>query len=187
MVFTPHPPGYDRLIEAIDKNSPALVKSLLDSGIDPNKFPNSDGNLMTEDDLSPLNDAIDGGHVAVVEVLLKHGADSNLGDGWHRNPLAAAAENGNLDIMMALTQSGARINDDSDGSSALWFAAMYGKAASVKFLLNRGADPYTRNAQDSLLHSLQTDFPNPEIEKLLRDQMAKTETPVPSILKPPKR
>lgn len=166
----PHPPGYDRLVDAIDSNSPEQVKAVIDSGVDPNRYPNLDANLQAEDDIRALLIAIDQGNLDVVRVLLDRGADPNLGDGWHTNPLSAAASNERLDLMKLLIHRGALINDDGGTSSALWRAAMDGKPKSVEFLLDRGAKPGTVTFDgkvSGLIQSLKDTNGSPEIIAIL--------------------
>lgn len=107
----------------------------------------------------------------MVRLLLDHGADPNLSDGWE-SPLQAAAFYEHLDVMELLIQRGAKVNDEPGRSSALWSAALDGNVKSVKFLLAHGADPNSSvgteaEGRTSLLQLVSTELPNSEIRQLL--------------------
>lgn len=133
---------------AIDAKDAAEVESLLGHGVDPNAFPSAEGDLIDEDDIAPINSAAVDGSTQIVRILLDHGADPNLGDGWSENPLAAATERQSLDTMALLIERGAKVNDEPSGSSALWRAAVDGKVRAVSFLLDQGANPATEMFTD---------------------------------------
>ena len=156
----PHPAGYDRLMEAVEAKNPTLVETLLDSGINPNVYPNADADLQAEDDYTVLNVAVDTGDLEIVKILLDHGADPNMGDGWHHSPLIAAAEKGS-EMMTLLIEKGAKVNDGPGGSSALWDAAKSNRIGALKFLLDHGANPNTHSEgrdPETILHMLRMDL-----------------------------
>lgn len=136
-----HPPGYDRLMAAIENGDPKAVREVLNSGVDPNRYPTSRADEQDEDDIAPLDDAAEDGNVAIVRALLDAGADPNMGDGWHSCPLAAAKSR--RDIMSLLIRRGAKVNDMPTGSRALYDAATDGNLGAVEFLLDHGANPNT--------------------------------------------
>jgi len=140
---TPPHPAYDRLMAAIDGEQPSTVEAAFANGANPNWFPTDRASLRWEDDMSPLDSAVIGGKLDVIRVLLKRGADPNLGDGFCVCPLEAAAENDSLEVMRLLIKNGAKVNDNSEGSSALWRAAFDAHLAALAFLLQHGANPNT--------------------------------------------
>lgn len=74
------------------------VREFLDNGIDPNTM---GVRLRT-----PLQSAVVGGHVAVLKLLIDHGADVNFGDGW--KPLKIAEKMEDSEIAALLKSAGAR-------------------------------------------------------------------------------
>lgn len=168
----PRYPKYEALLAAVESHDAVKVRTLLAHGTDPNEFPNDPASIQAESDLSILNDAVDEGNEDVVKALLDYHADPNLGDGWHDNPLSAAAANNNVSMMKLLVARGAKINDNSDGSSALWRAAMDGKVEATAFLLTHGASPNTSfntsKPNEPILEAVRSVAPNPAIIALLK-------------------
>ena len=80
------------------------------------------------------------GKLAVVEVLLAHGADVNAGGGW---PLRNASENGHPAVVEVLLAHGADVH--ADGDWALRAASGNGRAAVVEVLLAHGANVHAGN------------------------------------------
>lgn len=170
----PSYPRYDALMAAIGKKNPAAVEAELRKGTDPNAYPNDAASIRNESDISPLNEAISDGNLEVIRVLLDYRADPNRGDGWSACPLEQAADENRIDVMRLLLQRGARVNDSSSGSTALWRAAMDGKAPALAFLLTHGANPSTRANDETLLHALRTTgFGSAEIVAMLTKAGAK--------------
>jgi ankyrin repeat protein len=172
----PHPAGYDALLGAINREDAEGVKAVLDSGVNPNLYPNAEADIQLEDDIVPLDQAAENGNAEIVELLLNHGADPNKGDGWHANPLAAATQNDKTEVMLLLIEGGAKVKDYPAGSSALWRAAWDRRVDAVKFLLDHGALANTRMntpASETLLHALKTSEESSEIIEILEQHGAK--------------
>lgn len=166
-----HPPGYDRLMSAIESKDAKVVESVLKSGVNPNVYPNTLRDMRREEDLAPINAAASIGSTAIVRLLLDHGADPNQADGWNSNPLCAATGPESIETMDLLVKRGAVINDEPGGSSALWRAAMDDRVRAVRFLLDRGANPRTwfhTTHRQSLVDALRDVNGSPEIIALLR-------------------
>ena len=92
------------------------------------------------------------GHTAVVNSLLRHGADPTIPDhaGW--TPLLAASYSGHWSVVKALVHCKVPLpldispSDDEEGgkmcgSGLLWWACSQGHAGVVRVLLEAGADP----------------------------------------------
>ncbi len=95
-------------------------------------------------DYTPLHLAASGARLTVVQALLSAGASPSAvttTTGVTPLHLAAKALDGEL-VVKALLEKGAPVNarEASSGQTALMFAAAYGRAASVKELMAKGAD-----------------------------------------------
>jgi hypothetical protein len=134
---------YVKLCDDVDKNDFGAVILDLRMGVDPNRFPDDGEARGDELDLAALCVAARNGNIAMINLLLDHGADPNISDGWDGNPLTAAADTDNVVVLQLLVKHGAKINDDSDGSRALWRAATGGKLKALRYLLSHGANPNT--------------------------------------------
>jgi len=110
-----------------------LVSILLDKGCQPNTlFPNGFG---------PLHCAVRS--LKITEILLEKGADPNLAASTKTTPLRLAAANGDIKVMVALINAGARVSDNS-GSDAeictpLQYAVGNGHLPAAKLLYEHGA------------------------------------------------
>ena len=78
---------------------------------------------------------------AIVQTLLKRGADPDAKDGYGWTPLLCAAVCGNVNIARCLLDHGADVNERfANGETVLMDAARRGDRAQVQFFLDRGAD-----------------------------------------------
>lgn len=83
-----------------------------------------------------------------VRLLLKAGADPNLGHDEYGTPLFSAAGDGNLPVVRMLIQAGALPNPVHEtGLTPLASAVYRGRARVVEYLLRHGADPRLSNAE----------------------------------------
>lgn len=71
--------------------------------------------IFDEDGLLPIHWAADRGHVAVIECLIKYGANINSKDIDGQTPLHYAASCGHLDVVKYLLSLGAESIEDNDG------------------------------------------------------------------------
>ncbi|XP_056600005.1 transient receptor potential cation channel subfamily A member 1a [Triplophysa dalaica] len=116
----------------------------------------TDTRLLNEGDwkgLTPLHLASRGGHVKVVELLLRKGALFHSDyRGW--SCLHHAASEGYTQTMDTLLASNIKLLDktDGDGSTALHLAARAGHVAAVRLLLYRGAKMTLNKCDSSFLH-----------------------------------
>ena len=88
-------------------------------------------------------------NAAIVEVLLKAGADPNAIGPDGETVLMSAARGGNPDAVRALITRGAIVNatEGWQGQTALMWAAAENHAAAVKVLMEHGADPNIRSKE----------------------------------------
>ena len=166
-----HPAGYDRLMAAIYKKDAKAVEEILKSGVNPNTYPQEEVDLEDEDDVSALNSAAETGSIEIVRILLDHGADPNMGDGWSYNPLSAAI--GNRNTMELLIRRGAKVNDSNGNSYSLWRAAMDGKVEAVNFLLDHGANPRS-SLSGPLIDALKETNSSPEVIEIIRKRIKRS-------------
>ena len=118
---------------------------------------------------TPLRIASYSGHVAIVELLLDHGADkSRRSDETGFTPLIYASLWNHLAVAKLLLDRGAEIDEpDVWGRTPLMCASVNGHLALVEFLLDRGADPEVRDEDGStaLIHMAQREMYPLESEK----------------------
>ncbi|XP_026998616.2 transient receptor potential cation channel subfamily A member 1a isoform X2 [Tachysurus fulvidraco] len=116
----------------------------------------TDTRLLNEGDekgMTPLHLASRGGHVKVVELLLRKGALFHSDyKGW--SCLHHAAAEGYTQTMDSLLISNIKLLDktDADGNTALHLAARAGHVVAVRLLLNRGAQILLNRSDASFLH-----------------------------------
>jgi hypothetical protein len=161
--------SYDDFFIAIKQDNPAVIRSLLQRGFDPNTpspdkidplylalrdgslkaaqalvdWPKTNVESRTLQDESPLMMACLRGQADMARKLIARGADVNK-TGW--TPLHYAATNGHLAIIQMLLDESAYIDAESpNGTTPLMMAAMYGSTDAVKLLLDSGADPTLKN------------------------------------------
>jgi hypothetical protein len=94
-----------------------------------------------------ITDPVQAGDVVTVKKALARGADPNLNESG-APPLFYAAERGNVGMVKALLEGGARTEErDMYGSTPLMGAATYGHTEVVKALIAAGADVNAKNSQ----------------------------------------
>lgn len=94
-------------------------------------------------------DALALGSVPKIAGWLSAGYTANSVDSRGDAPLSVVARQGHLDAARLLLERGAVLGAQNarTGTTALMEAATHGKAAMVRFLLERGADKTTRNLE----------------------------------------
>ena len=124
------------LITAIQKKDLDLLQRLLDCGADISK-------RDTETDLSSLGFAVHRREEAMVECLLKSGADVNVLEADGSTALHRASKNGSAGIVKLLLDSGANTQmlERRDGRSPLYLACFHDRLEVVRLLLQEGANP----------------------------------------------
>jgi hypothetical protein len=163
--------SYEDFFEAIARDDPATVITLLRRGFDVNsrdplgqtglflalrsgslkaaeavwQAPSLELNALNEADESPLMIAALKGHVDWCRRLLERGAAVDK-TGW--SPLHYAATGPEPAVVKLLLERGAAVDAESPNrSTPLMMASRYGDEASVDLLLARGADPRRANDQ----------------------------------------
>lgn len=117
---------FDVALAAVQLSRAALVRELLDSGVDPN-FRSGVGFLLPA--------AASVGSLMIVQSLLERGADPSLGV-----PLVKAAGHGHLQVVELLLRAGADPNQGNPGfPTALGMAEQFGHASIASLLRERGA------------------------------------------------
>jgi ankyrin repeat protein len=121
-----------RLLVAAGAGGQPTVEKLLRRGV----------NVNCEDKArkTPLAEAAAAGHLAVVELLLKHGAGVE-GSGCGKTPLAAAADAGHLAIVELLLEHGADVEGSKygRGDRPLKYASARGHIEVIAALARAGA------------------------------------------------
>ena len=116
----------------LQASHPSMAKLLLEKG--------ADVTAARNDGLTALMCAAEGGHVAVAQLLLQHGADvaaSNDGS----TALMYSALGGHVAVAQLLLEHGADVAAArNDGRTALMLAALCGHEAVAQLLLQRSAD-----------------------------------------------
>ncbi|CAE7469322.1 ANK1 [Symbiodinium sp. CCMP2592] len=96
-----------------------------------------DANRCLEGAEPPLCQAVAGGHLDIVRLLLEAKADSNKG-----SPLCAACDDGHTEIAQLLLTAGADVDaSNTDGRTPLWLASRFDCENVVRLLLSAGANP----------------------------------------------
>ncbi|HEX4595627.1 MAG TPA: ankyrin repeat domain-containing protein [Bryobacteraceae bacterium] len=92
--------------------------------------------------ITPLLMACQNGNAAMIETLLKAGADANAVKTNGTTPLMMAAASGSAEAVSALLRHRANVNakESAHGQTALMFAAALNRAAAIKVLMANGAD-----------------------------------------------
>jgi ankyrin repeat protein len=161
--------SYEDFFEAIAKDDPATVSTLIQRGFDPNSRdpqgqsalfvalraeslkaatalmsgPLPDINVLNETGESALMMAALKGQLDWTRRLVDLGAQVNK-TGW--SPLHYAATGPNPAVVQLLLERGAAVNAESPNrTTPLMMAARYGAEAGVDLLLARGADPRRSN------------------------------------------
>jgi uncharacterized protein len=139
------------LVRLLARN-PELVNAFADDGFQPLGLACFFGHLEAADYLvragasvntssnnelqaTPLQSAIAGGHVLIVKMLLKHGAQPNVREKGGITPLHTAASNGDIESMQLLILAGAdqQVRSD-DGKLPITLAEEKGHPRAVEIL-----------------------------------------------------
>lgn len=114
------PSKTDRLISAIESNDIATVKSLLESGVDPNRTnvqPSKFWTFLEYAPRRPLSVACDQGNLQIVQLLIDYGATAEPIKGTDWSPLRETLfyyHPNDVQIVELLLQNGASADDVED-------------------------------------------------------------------------
>lgn len=98
--------------------------------------------------ITPLFIAVENGNKAIVETLIRFGANVNVRDSDGRTPLMLIDDDADDGLVELLVQNGAKLNlADSEGSTALIIAADRGELKTVKALIAAGARVNIQNKE----------------------------------------
>jgi uncharacterized protein len=130
------------LMWAAEAGNGALVKLLLDRG--------AQVDARDHERKTALVYAVEGFlDAAVVDTLLEHGADPNVRDQHGRTLLMAAADDGKVDAARVfLSRGGELLETDSNGATALSYAARSDHPEMVRFLVKAGIPVNHRDRAD---------------------------------------
>ena len=103
-------------------------------------------------------------------LLQVEGIDVNKLQGGWGTPLTAASENGHTEVVVALAEAGADVNQirEVDGYTLLHLASQRGRAAMVSTLMMCNASLTVKNRQGQLPIDIAD---NDEIRQLINDEM----------------
>jgi ankyrin repeat protein len=133
--------GETPLMEASRRGNLATVRVLLSKNANPNARESNGGQ-------NALMWAVSQRQSAVVEELIKHGADVQAGSKSGFTPLMFAAQQGDDDSARILLRAGAKPNDaqPKTGFTPLMIASAMANTKAVDVLLDNGADPNLADA-----------------------------------------
>ena len=134
--------GETPLMDAARRGNLATLRALLSGGANPNAREANAGQTA-------LMWATPEHHTAVVEELVRHGADVHARSKNGFTALMFAAQQGDADCAHILIGAGANVNDvmPKSGLTPLIIASAMGHADAVALLLDNGADPNAADAR----------------------------------------
>jgi ankyrin repeat protein len=117
---------------------------------------------------TPLIFAAETGNAAMLDALLKAGADPKIASSTGVTPLMMAAKSGKADAVRLLIERGADVNakEPVRGETALMFATAYNRVDAMKALIDKGADVKEATKVVDLTRV------SPEDEAFIRQQIA---------------
>lgn len=152
------------LYAALTEGYPTAAEISLIAGADANE---------RDEAKTSLHRAAENGYEAVVELLLRRGADLMSTDSFGRTPLLCAAKNRHKTVVELLLKFGAnQDSQDIDGRTSLSWAAENGHETMVKLLLGFGANPDSEDAGGRTSLSWAAENGHETVVRLLLDKGA---------------
>lgn len=156
--------GASPLFRAVKDGRLPVVETLLEFGADPARL-NGKGNTPVSvlietpsfsNKFKPLTPRST--RRAILEQLIRHGADLDKAGPKGSVPLHAAAFTGDVVMLKLLLENGANPNSVHQSMTPLFLAARFHRLACVRLLLKHGADPKQRmgngeSALNAILHN----------------------------------
>jgi ankyrin repeat protein len=106
---------------------------------------------------TPINGAAHSGHIEVIKLLEKRGADLEAGTTSGQTPAMSAAINGHIEVLRFLAEKQVNLAARcKSGHNALMFASKYGHLEVVKFVAGIpgiNVNSKTKNGSDALLYA----------------------------------
>eukprot|EP00730_Choanoeca_flexa_P003698 TRINITY_DN11478_c0_g1_i5.p2 TRINITY_DN11478_c0_g1~~TRINITY_DN11478_c0_g1_i5.p2 ORF type:complete len:218 (+),score=25.97 TRINITY_DN11478_c0_g1_i5:1349-2002(+) len=125
----------------------------------------------------PLHKACMHGHLAVTEMLIGKGADTDAKSRNNSTPLHVACMNGHVAIVEMLIDMGAQVETktSNDGHTPLHDACMSDSVAVAAMLIDKGADIEAKDANNCTSLHLACARSNTSVAEVLLDKGAKIE------------
>lgn len=143
----------DAIYTAVEHGNGKIVQILIDAGADANFLGPYKQSLLMSATTRP----------EIIKILLAAKADPNILNEYKIGPLAAAAEQGQLEVVKMLIAGGAKVNQRNPyGGTPLQVAVLRGYKDVVKTLIDAGADVKRDKAE-----LLEMAKDNPEIKAML--------------------
>ena len=127
--------------------------------------------------VTPLNAAVDKGHLNVAMLLVERGADMESRDLKSRTPLQIASYLGYADIASFLIDRGADLNAEFKRETPLHLALERGHDEIFRLLLDHGADPNHPDSRGRTVLHLASERGHDEFVRLLLDLRADVNHP----------
>jgi uncharacterized protein len=144
-----------RLADAAEHGEQALVRQLIERGVDVN--------AKGVDETTALHHAVHSDQLEIADMLLRGGADATARDRYGVTPLYLACLNGNAGMIQRLLDAGVDPNTaDATGETPLMTAARNGLPAALGVLLRHGARVDARDpefAQTALMIAVRENHP----------------------------
>ena len=130
------PAAVPPLIQAVEKNNPQKIKTILASS-----------KISSKDITDAFTKAVELGNAQIVKDLIAVGADVEAQNKYGYTPLSVASKKGQMEIVQILLDAGADITaQNKNGTCALSEASKNGQIRTVKMLLLKGVRDSQKDA-----------------------------------------